>query len=455
MRKRWAAVLLAVWVCFSLSGCSFTAFDAKNLMAPPKANEDQQAIHKLLQGNLPDITFIYPKSGEYRSAIIMQDFTGDGQQDAIGFYSLEDAGGVEVQFLVKSEGQWKKAAAFKNTAIQVDRVCFGDLTGSGVNSVLIGWGSAAGTTGRTAAVNAYVYDSGGMTEYSLGTYGEMAVTDLDGDGVSEIFTVDKFVPAEAEGDEPTPAKARVYAWQDGTMAELYSADADNSISSYSSAAFGRLTVTLSGVVLDGLKADGSLTTQVFYLDEGRLVNAPPGVNTEEYSNLFSRPSAAPFLSRDINDDGFLEIPRATLLPGLPEDVAPDSTSYQVEWFSFQRKNEDRLAVRALMNSAENYWFRLPVGLRGKITASNDTARRTVTYMEVTEAQEDGRHLLGSPLFAIRVFTRSAWESRGQTSGYEQLAAQNDVVYGIQVLTSDESALRYINRIKRDFRLLSE
>lgn len=457
MKKKWIAVLLAVCLCFLFSGCSFTAFNTKNLMAPPKANEDQQAIHALLQGGRPGVTFIYPKSGEYRSAVIMQDFTGDGQEDAIGFYSLEDAGGVEVQFLVKSDGQWETAATFKSAAIQVDRVCFSDLTGSGVDSVLIGWGSAAGVTGRTASVNAYVYDSvsGGVTEYSLGIYGEMAVTDLDGDGVGEVFTVDKFVPAEVEGDEPTPAIAQVYGWKNGAMAKLYSADADNSISSYSSAVFGRLTVSLSGVVLDGLKADGSLTTQVFYLEDGRLINAPSGVNTEEYSNPYSRPPAASFLSRDINGDGFLEIPRATLLPGLSEDVTPDSTSYQVEWFSFQRNNSEQLAVRALMNSAESYWFRLPAGLRGKITASNDTARRTVTYMEVTDVQEDGQRLLGSPLFAIRAFTRSAWESRGQTGGYEFLISQNDVVYGIQVLTSDETSLRYINRIKEDFKLLSE
>ena len=55
-------------------------FDAQALMSPPKSNIDQQSIHKLLQGSRQDITFIYPKSGEYRSAIIMRDFTGDGRK---------------------------------------------------------------------------------------------------------------------------------------------------------------------------------------------------------------------------------------------------------------------------------------------------------------------------------------------------------------------------------------
>ncbi len=109
----------------------------------------------------------------------------------------------------------------------------------------------------------------------------------------------------------------------------------------------------------------------------------------------------------------------------------------------------------MMNPAENYWFRLPYYLNGKITSANDAERRVVTYSEIIETSKKGEYLLGEPLFSVRVFTRSSWESRGTSSGYEQLLAQNDSVYGIQTLTRDETMLRYIQQIKRDFKLLSE
>ncbi len=454
LRALMLAACLFLYGCFS--GCSsFPAFDAKTLMAPPKANEDQQAIYKLLQGTRQDVTFIYPKSGQYRSAIIMEDFTGNGTEDAIGFYALEDGGGVEVQFLTKEQGVWRTASTFRNTALQVDRVCLGDLTGQGVNSVLIGWGSAAGATGRTASVNAYIWNGTEMTEYPLGVYGEMALSDLNGDGISEVFTVDKFVPAENEGEESSPAQARVFAWQDGTMAEAYTADADNSITSYSAAASGRLSATLPGVVLDGVKADGSLTTQVFYLQDGTLINAPAGVNTEAYVNPFARPASAAFLSRDINGDGYLEIPKVTQLPCIPADVVPDSTSYLVEWTAFRTVSEGRLAAAALMNSVEGYWFRLPSVLKGHITSSNDSSHRIVTYTGVITEEETGEQLLGPALFSIRAFTRSAWESRGAVVGYEPLASQNDTVYGILVHTDSTDMLSYIQQIKDSFQLLGE
>lgn len=114
-----------------------------------------------------------------------------------------------------------------------------------------------------------------------------------------------------------------------------------------------------------------------------------------------------------------------------------------------------MGTRALLNTGENYWFRLPYQLEGRITASNDAARRTVTYTTVTRSEETDEPLLGETLFSIRVFTRAAWENRGEIGGYEALAVQNDLVYGMQVRTSDPEMTGYIHEIKQNFSFLSE
>ena len=224
--KRLAAAALAAFLCLAQAGCSFSVLDAQNLMSPPRANLEQQGIYELLQGDGQELTFVYPKRREHRSAIIMRDWTGDGVEDAIGFVSPE-GGGVEVSFLEKGESAWRIAASFSNTATQVDMVLFGDLNGDGREDVLIGWGSASGTTGRTAAVDAYLFDGENVTEYLLGTYGEMTATDFDGDGVIEVFTVDKYLAAEEEGAEDLPALAHLFAWEEGALQELASTAADN------------------------------------------------------------------------------------------------------------------------------------------------------------------------------------------------------------------------------------
>lgn len=455
MGRRLLRTGLGLLLCLCLSGCSFSMLDAQNLMAPPKANADQQSIHQLLQGDRTEMALVYPKNGEYRSAIITKDFTGDGSKDALGFYALEDRS-VAVQFLLKDGDAWRTAGTFQNTATQVDRVCFADLNGDGRQDVLIGWGSTAGTTGRTAAVSAYLFSEGEITEYPLGTYGEMAVTDFDGDGVNEVFTIDKYLPPEGEEGEASPAMARVYRFVDGQVRAVASVEADNSITNYTALSFGKLSAQLPGVAVDGAKADGSMTTQLFFFDgQGSLQNLPEGVNGENYQNPFSRPSTTSFTCRDINEDGILEFPAVSLLPGISSDVTPDSTSYLVEWRTLDKNGDFRAVLYAMMNPRENYWFQVPMWLRQQLSASNNTSTRTVTYTQVVDQEEGDQPLLGSPLFSIRVFTRSAWESRGQSSGYQQLAAQGDLVYGIQSLTQDDSGQRVIDEVRENFRLLSE
>ncbi len=112
-----------------------------------------------------------------------------------------------------------------------------------------------------------------------------------------------------------------------------------------------------------------------------------------------------------------------------------------------------MVMRTLMNVRENYWFRIPYYLQSKVCALNDAERRTVTYMEVKSAEEGT--LLGGTLFSIRVFTRPAWESRGENSGYTLLTEQNDSVYGINVYSRDERVLRSTEDIMKSFSLLEE
>ena len=47
-------------------------------MSPPKTTADRQAIYSLLCGEENDVTLVYPKNGDYRSAIISRDLDGDG-----------------------------------------------------------------------------------------------------------------------------------------------------------------------------------------------------------------------------------------------------------------------------------------------------------------------------------------------------------------------------------------
>ena len=455
--KKFLSTVLLLLIFVQLIGCSAFGFNSQDLISPPKANLVQQAIHKLLQGDKSDITFVFPKTGEYRSAIIMKDLTGDGEDDAIGFF-LDEESGVNVQFLLKTEHDWQIAATFKNAATQVDKVCFGDLNGDGIDDIIIGWGSAASLT---ATLCAYIKTENGFEEHSLNiTYGEMTLTDFNEDSVKEIFTAEIFTVAENsdEQEDPPPPRANVFSFINGYPEIIYSTEVEKSVTKYSSINFGNISRDSLGLVLDGAKADNSIVTQVFYVNSitDRLVNAPLGVNNEKNVNSFSRPSSASILSRDINGDSIIEIPVVTPLYRPNEDSPLDSTSYLIDWSIYNPQRGIISQVETLMNTSEGYWFPLPKIFKNKIMAINDTNTRSVTYSEVIidnvsdKEDEEPNITTGGILFKIRVFPRSVWNQNGDNGGYELLSEQEDTVYGIFVFTKNENYLYGIERIKTGF-----
>ena len=91
MIRRWftigSLIVLLMACIILLSGCSVIGLDSKALMSPPREDGDRGSIHSLLINTAGgEITFRYPRKGDYRSAIVTKDFTGDQQDDAIALY---------------------------------------------------------------------------------------------------------------------------------------------------------------------------------------------------------------------------------------------------------------------------------------------------------------------------------------------------------------------------------
>lgn len=444
--------LLAAFVCIN-TGCSSIGLDTRTLLAPPKANEDQQEIHKLMQGDEAEITFVFPKNGDYRSAITTYDFTGDGIEDAIGFYMLK-SGGTEVLFMSKVGGTWTTISKFKNAASQVDRICFGDVTGDGIDNVLIGWGNTQNS--MSASLSIFTYSDNNVNELQLqSNYGALTLTDYDNDDVKEIFILQRPVQEQEDGTEGIPANAMLFTIEGEMIVKQFGIEADSSIVRYPNILFGKVTTDLNAVVVDGAKADGSMTTQIFYRDKNGLYDSvQTDVNKENTAKNFLRPSTALFLSQDIDNDGLIEIPSPSLLPAFPESSTPDSTSYTIAWVALKdNPNETKVSTTTLMNSAEGYYFRVTGALNGKITSISDSKNRSVTYYSVIDPKDgSGEMLMGTALFSIRVFSDTSWAQRGEAVGYVKITQRNNSVYSILIHTDDPKYMTSIGNVVKDFHL---
>lgn len=147
---------------------------------------------------------------------------------------------------------------------------------------------------------------------------------------------------------------------------------------YTSVSFSQVNSWRRAAVLDGVKADGHMLTQVIGYDEAsdRLISP---LSNEE--NATDRPTAAAAVSRDVNKDGILEIPTAELTINGSETTA-DSTGYVITWNTYSLQDNTLTPVcTSILNTAENYNLFLPSS-EDNYGCQNDTVTRTATFLRI-------------------------------------------------------------------------
>lgn len=442
-RKKGISLLFCLSVFLFLSGCSFSVFDIEGMMTPPKATEDQQQISDLMKSEDGTVDFCYPKSGQYRSAMILKDLTGDGGQEALGFSANAD-GGIVLRFFREREGVWETVASFENTASQVDRVLFGDLNGDGREEIIVGWGAPQAMT-ASLAVYSFLPEKGEVTEVAdPESYGEVLLTDFNGDGVKELFTAGLSAQGEREGK--TAPSARVYGMEGAGLTLLWETSLDAGVVKYSGAVFGHLPGGDRAVFLDGQKADGCTVTQIAAVEKNTLGILPPA--GEEYRR-FIRPPQMQIGCRDIQGDGYVEIPWVRLTAGHTQDTSQPSTAYLVDWMRYDPRTGKAVSVLpTIVSVEENYYVELPRYLKHNIVCFEEEAGGQ-TFSKIEQGAGDGI-LRWTELLTIRSFTRSQWQEAQEEFTFLE-EGPDGILYGVKIKESGATA----DALRKGFHLIEE
>jgi hypothetical protein len=440
------AIAAALVMAMLLSGCSAVGLDVQTLMHPPKASGEREAIHTLLQKKAGEnITLKYPHSGDYRSAIIMQDITGDKQEEAVAFYqSGDDGSGIHMVFINKVDGKWNLIASFHNSSTQVDKVCFGDVNGDGKNEVIVGWENAISNTGELCV---YTCSNNKVTELNLKqTYSQMAVADFNDDGRDEILTASTTM-------QDQPAVAKLMRIKSNQLEIMGIAHLDISVTKYAPITVGRINEKQYGVVLDGSKSSSTMVTEVLYWDKSsKTLQSPFYDRSTQSANYMLRNTAT--VSQDINNDKIIEIPIASILPGCQPGTT-EETSYSINWKRYDTTTRDLIPVMStVMNSSGGYWFLIPDMWKGKISVKTDEKTHSMTFYQWNVTLKNPKGSAGVALLKIQVFTDKEWNG-GKNDGYFKLMEQNNTVYAANVSQPSNTLSMNIDDIKNSFKLISQ
>jgi len=294
--------------------------DAQTLMKPPKATGERQEIYSVLEEKTNhQLTLRYPKAGEYRSAIVMRDVTGDGNDEAIAFYTRGEEPYTIVSVISEIDGTWTEIASYKNPSTQIDRICFGDFNGNGIVDFAIGWGNS--TTG-TSELNLYTYKDETIKEVSTKElYNELAVVEFES-GKNGIVTI-------RLQTKESPSTAKLFTISNGSISLLGTAKLDSDVTKYNKVTVGKISADDYGIILDGMKSARTYQTEILYWDRNDSKLKNPLYRPEDKTVLYTERNTS-ISSQDINGDSMIEIPITHILPGISSDNISD-TAYIVNW----------------------------------------------------------------------------------------------------------------------------
>lgn len=375
-----SAVLPILCLVLLLSGCSFNFFSIESLLSPPslsgKNGEVQKAFNQLVGSKT--VQLCTPAKGEYKSSFILFDVDGDGEEEAIVFYTdTSSDSSARLAYLDCINGTWVKASDIKGSGSGVYAVEFADFNKDGVYEIAVGWSMFENKSARI--VNVYALSEGETGTNGLETvlneyYSACHTADFNNDETDDFI----LVYIDDTGDS-VKTYFRVFDLDStGSMVKFAELVLDSSASAVSSIVSDVGTAKngdFTRVFVEFIKTDASMFTEYLYWDS----SSSKGVRAFGGASSTLRSSKISLF--DIDGDGRFEVPSTVALDSEKTDftvtvAGNDYTFAAVKWLNVYGDNSESDII-SVFNPIHSYIFKLPWG--DKVTARYDVFSSSLVF----------------------------------------------------------------------------
>ena len=418
--------------CLFLTGCQAITFSIDDLLNAPNIADEQSAIYQaLIESAGRGIALEYPRNGDYRSAFVLYDIDGDGEDETLAFYSVSSVSESNVKISVLDrgiDGRWRSQYELAGAGSSVERVLF-----SGTDMV-VGYSAQ---DYEENAMRMYRYSDGILDPIHEGTYSVLEKADLDGCGKQETAIVRR----SGLGIEVEVLKAAA----DGGYT-VYALQLEENASAISASVTGDYDGK-KAMYLDISTESGGLLTEIFYLSDSEIT-CPTALN--RLTAMTQRPAG--YQSRDYDGDGIVEIPYLQPFTGY-ESAAWGEGEYMTNWFTL---TDDGMAFElkslSYTNLRDGYILTIPNRWLNMVTVSRDQGTGEVTFMSYDQT---GENPISEPIVSFASADSSgggAYESAGYTVLYE---TDFKTFYVKTVAKEGEPLILTMDEIRDNFHIIQQ
>lgn len=437
-----SAFLIAALIVVSTAGCNITDIGSDSLLRPPKTMGDEAEIEQLISDTAKNgYTLKYPKSGSYRSAIIMSDLDGDGTDEAVAFYrDSEDVARIHMLVMYSDESEWKLSSDNITDTTDIDCVDFADVSGSDTLEILVGYSTY---TQNINLLSCYSYSDGKTEEIKAGQrYSAFYCGDFNSDEKDEVMTLSLYT-----SENEASASMLQFDENKKTLFSKAVVAMDPNVIKFRNVVSSDTDSATQGIFIDGEFATGELNTQIIYYNKELSLLRNP-LYKEKTKNFTQRNCNV--ICADIDNDISVDFPSVQKLPHSEKEPA-ETVADKITWNSFSAQDESFLP-KCSMVANYNFGFTVKIPdswLADSVTAINSTKDNSTAFYEWKKSD------LGNKLFEIKVFDTAEWEKGRDNDDYTLIYKDNRYAYAFINSDTDSQYAMTDDEIKKSFAVLTQ
>ncbi|MFR5876740.1 MAG: hypothetical protein ACLUFN_09655 [Eubacterium sp.] len=371
---KYAKVILCVLlICVMLSGCSFRmASSIDDLISPISPLGDNADIQSAMDSYAKNgYSLKTPNDGDYISSYNFYDIDGDSQDEAFAFYEPSDnLGTIDMAVIKKIDGKWQVVDNINGDGKDIHSIAFNDVTGDKKDDILICWDVISNSSNHELSVYQYDEKDNSISLKRIDnsiTVNNFICVDIDENGVDELLLF------EINTGNSSSAKSELYSLKDNKFKLLGETKLDSHITAYSKLRIEKAENDVR-IYADAIGSDGSsMLTEVIYWSNGYDTIISPFYS---YSTGRTKDTSrsAMIESRDINDDGLIEIPTDKNLSKLPSEVCA------VDWKIYKKTTLIHTDYSLLVKN-DGYFVIVPDNYINNIRVKYNSDKRLMTVYD--------------------------------------------------------------------------
>ena len=397
-----------------LTGCSFIA-SGEDLFQLPRPSESFMLLQKELEQIMDDnMTYVSPQGGAYRNTVTFEDINGDGVKEAFAFLREGTGGKIYMYAFRLEDEEYKPLGCVEGPGSSLSSMSFMQIKEGTEKLIVLTW-TLSGDLKQGMTVCSV--QNGKLTDVLDATYTAYTMYDMDGDTSEELFTVSY--------DETGRKMAQVYDYTDNKMVLLAQTDATQNVQAVANITCGKLNEKGNPAIFvdNKFEKDNGMQTDIYVLDKTKLYNVALSSASSTYR------SVSLYYSKDMQDDGMIEVPQLQPMPGYENSDATE-TLWMVDWYRYGMDGTTRRIVTTYDSLAEGWTMHFPTEWRGVITAQtiSEAGVSQTTFMQLGH--------INDPLLTIYVFTGEDREEAADAGDLLFLGSNADTCFAAKMGTTD-------------------